>query len=34
MDDWVSSCRKVEVAETRCERRNRKTEGVWIRTLK
>ena len=25
MDDWVSACRKVEVAVVRCEGRNRKT---------
>ena len=25
MDDWVSACRKVEVAGVRCRGRNRKT---------
>ena len=25
VDDWVSACRKVEVAGVRCEGRNRKT---------
>ena len=25
VDDWVSACRKVEVAGARCKRRNRKT---------
>ena len=25
MDDWISACRKVEVAGVRCKRRKRKT---------
>ena len=25
VDDWVSACRRVEVAGARCKRRNRKT---------
>ena len=28
VDDWVSACRKMEVAGARCKGRNRKTWGV------
>ena len=31
LDDWVSACRKVEVAGARCEGRKRKT-CVWMMT--
>ena len=28
VDDWVSACRKVDMAEARCKKRNRKTWRV------